>query len=94
MTQGNGENHQAIQELSRRWWEQNPMAYSWREPIPFEEGSWEFFDEVDRRFFSAARFFAGEPPFARLIPFDRSGFSRSDAAWAPTRSFWRRPGPY
>lgn len=63
---------QAVAELqgaSRNWWTRNPMSYDWRETNVAPEGTLEFFDEIDRRFFHASPFFLGERPFANLIPF-------------------------
>lgn len=53
------------------WWDKHPMTYDWQRTIPFLEGSQEFFEEVDRRFFSSA-FYAqnpGEKPFSGLIDY-------------------------
>ena len=54
------------------FWEQTPMRYDWKEEISVEQGSKEFFDEIDRRFFNDAK--CGIPskaiPFDSLIPFD------------------------
>lgn len=58
-----------LQGESRGWWTRNPMSYDWRRTNGAPEGSREFFDEIDRRFFKASPFFCGEPPFSRLIPF-------------------------
>lgn len=59
-----------LQARNRLWWDQSPMRYDWREAIAAPEGAPEFFEEIDRRFFSASSFYRGERPFARLIPFD------------------------
>jgi 2-polyprenyl-3-methyl-5-hydroxy-6-metoxy-1,4-benzoquinol methylase len=45
------------------------MSYDWRGTNPAPEGTLEFFEEIDRRFFHASPFFRGERPFAGLIPF-------------------------
>jgi len=63
--------HQEIQSMNKDWWEESPMAYNWREPIGFDEGTRGYFEEVDRRFLKAARFLGGERPFAGIIPFER-----------------------
>jgi 2-polyprenyl-3-methyl-5-hydroxy-6-metoxy-1,4-benzoquinol methylase len=39
------------QEQVRAWWNRNPMSYDVDDPIPYEEGSQEFFNEIDRRIF-------------------------------------------
>jgi SAM-dependent methyltransferase len=60
---------------SRRWWETNPMSYDWHKTIRAPEGSRDFYQEIDRRFFSSSSFYRGAPPFTRpferWIPFDR-----------------------
>ena len=64
---------QRKQEMIRDWWERNPMTYNRRGMSPYQEGTREWFEEIDRKLFSQARkFFAhgyGEKPFARLIPY-------------------------
>lgn len=64
------QNSTSIQEGNRAWWQSKPMAYGWRDPIRFAEGTREFFEELDRRFFYASPFFEGNRPFAGLIPFE------------------------
>lgn len=59
-----------VQIQNKNWWENNPMAYCWHDRITFQEGTVEFFEEIDRRFFLASPFYTGEKPFARLIPFE------------------------
>ena len=39
------------QEQVREWWDRNPMSYDVDDPIPYEEGSREYFREIDRRIF-------------------------------------------
>src|SRR3954452_25528271 len=55
------------QSLNARWWTDHPMTYDWNESTP--EGSRPWFEEVDRRFLSAAYFAAGPngEPFGREI---------------------------
>jgi ubiquinone/menaquinone biosynthesis C-methylase UbiE len=55
------------QNANRRWWELHPMRYDWRDPIPYEPFTKEFYIEIDRRFFSQAERFLP----SRRIPFDR-----------------------
>jgi 2-polyprenyl-3-methyl-5-hydroxy-6-metoxy-1,4-benzoquinol methylase len=57
----------------QNWWEANPMTYDWRKTMPYEEGTFEFYNEIDRRFFTAAWFAhkTGEEPFGRLIDYPR-----------------------
>lgn len=56
----------------RGWWSRNPMTYDWRGEIPYEHGSPEWLEEVERRFLRETWFAqpAGAPPFSGLIPFD------------------------
>ena len=54
------------QEANRTWWEAHPMRYDWKEQLGHPEFSREFFDEIDRRFFSST---AEYMPWSR-IPFD------------------------
>jgi 2-polyprenyl-3-methyl-5-hydroxy-6-metoxy-1,4-benzoquinol methylase len=55
----------------KNWWETNPMTYDWRKTLTYEEGSIEFYREIDRRFWIAAWFAhkLGEEPFGRLIEY-------------------------
>lgn len=39
------------QEQVREWWNRNPMSYDVDDPIPYAEGSQEYFREIDRRIF-------------------------------------------
>ena len=39
------------QEQVRAWWNRNPKSYDVDDPIPYEEGSQEYFREIDRRIF-------------------------------------------
>jgi ubiquinone/menaquinone biosynthesis C-methylase UbiE len=39
------------QEQVREWWSRNPMSYDVDDPIPYAEGSQEYFREIDRRIF-------------------------------------------
>lgn len=63
--------HDHLQAESRRWWETNPMSYDWHRTLGVEEGTREFYEEVDRRFFSSSSFYRGSRPFERYIPYDR-----------------------
>lgn len=57
----------------REWWEANPMTYDWRKTISPKEGTPEFFEVIDQRFWDAAWFAqrAGEQPFSRLIDYPK-----------------------
>jgi SAM-dependent methyltransferase len=59
----------------RSWWSRNPMTYDWRGEIPYEHGSPEWLEEVERRFLRETWFAQppGAPPFSGLIPFDELG---------------------
>ena len=59
---------------SRRWWDANPMSYDWHKTIVPTEGTREFYEEIDRRFFSSSSFYRdpliSARRFQRWIPFD------------------------
>ena len=57
----------------KSWWETNPMTYDWRKTLSCEEATPDFYQEIDRRFFTAAWFAhrPGEEPFSRLIEYPR-----------------------
>ncbi len=61
----------SAQEHNRRWWNQTPMSYDWRRKITLPEGSREFFDEVDARFYASSPFYRAPQPYGRLIPFEK-----------------------
>ena len=54
---------------SNSWWEQNPENYDRHRTIVLPEGTPEFFETIDRRFFTFSLFYRGSTPFERLIPF-------------------------
>lgn len=58
---------------NKAWWEEHSMRYDWNDPISAEPFSRAYFEEIDRRFFSAAHNFLPwrKVPFDSLIPFDR-----------------------
>ncbi len=58
-----------LQERSRLWWNQNPMSYDWHQTSSAAEGTRDFFKQIDTRFFGSSPYYAGERPFAGLIPF-------------------------
>lgn len=47
------------------------MSYDWHKTVGEAEGTVEFFEEIDRRFFEASPYFKGIRPFDRLINFER-----------------------
>ena len=59
------------QNANQSWWEKHPMRYDWKDAIPYEEFSREFFAEIDCRFFSLAALYLPfkEVPFDPLIDF-------------------------
>jgi ubiquinone/menaquinone biosynthesis C-methylase UbiE len=57
----------------REWWNRNPMSYDVDDPIPYPEGSREYFREIDSRIFHP-RYMrltadASGMPFSRFVPF-------------------------
>ena len=63
--------HDNLQEKSRGWWETNPMSYDWHRTLGAPEGTREFYDEIDRRFFLSSSFYRGKRPFEKWIPFNQ-----------------------
>ena len=63
------------QEANRSFWENNPMRYDWRDRIPHEEFSREYYGEIDRRFFADAIQYIPwkRLPFDSVIDFDTLG---------------------
>jgi ubiquinone/menaquinone biosynthesis C-methylase UbiE len=59
------------QTANRAFWESNPMRYDWKESIPFQPGTREFYEEIDRRFFdNAAQYMPWTSiPFDDLVPY-------------------------
>ena len=60
-----------LQAENKGWWEANPMSYDWHKTLQSSEGTREFYEEVDRRFFSSSSFYRGKQPFEKWIPLDR-----------------------
>jgi ubiquinone/menaquinone biosynthesis C-methylase UbiE len=63
---------QAWQDANRGFWEANPMRYDWKDPVGHEEGTREFYQEIDRRFFNNVHPYLPwrKVPFDNLIDFD------------------------
>lgn len=59
-----------LQAESKGWWETNPMSYDWHRTLRAAEGTREFYEEIDRRFFASSSFYRGNRPFEKWIPFD------------------------
>ena len=59
-----------VQARSRQWWEATPMSYDWHRDGSHQPLTAGWFDDQDRRFLAAARFYATDRvPFDRLIPY-------------------------
>ena len=97
------------QEQVRDWWNRNPMSYDVDDPIPYEEGSREFFREIDRRIFHP-RYMrltadASGKPFSLFVDFDSlrgkdvldvgigSGIADADVRRGRREGDRRRPAP-
>ena len=61
---------QAWQAANRAWWELHPMRYDWGQALAGGPGERAWFEEIDRRFFSASVVPSGRRPFDGLIPFE------------------------
>jgi len=59
------------QSANKAWWEATPMRYDWRDPVPFEDGTREYYQEIDRRFLASARQYLPwkKKPFDQIIPY-------------------------
>jgi SAM-dependent methyltransferase len=60
------------QKANRTWWENHPMRYDFTESVDVKEFTREFYEEIDRRFFSDSRPYLpyDKLPFERVIDFD------------------------
>ncbi len=69
----NPEQQKRWQDSNRTWWQCHPMRYDWNQDIGHPEFSKEFYEEIDRRFFSNVHEFMpwAKVPFDPLIDFDR-----------------------
>lgn len=69
------EQEQSWQNLNRSWWESNPMRYDFTESLSYPEFSKEFYQEIDRRFFSSVWAFMPwkKIPFDNLVDFEALG---------------------
>lgn len=62
------------QKQNYSWWQNNPMRYDWKDLIGAEEFSPEFYQEIDRRFFSNASEYLNDKdklPFDELVDFSQ-----------------------
>lgn len=59
------------QAANKSWWETTPMRYDWRDEIPFDVGTREYYEEIDRRFIASSRDYLPwkTRPFDPLIPY-------------------------
>ena len=59
------------QAANKSWWESTPMRYDWRDEVPFEAGTREYYEEIDRRFIASSRDYLPwkTRPFDPLIPY-------------------------
>ncbi|MCL5985079.1 MAG: methyltransferase domain-containing protein [Actinobacteria bacterium] len=57
-----------LQKKNIEWWDQNPMSYDWDKTLEEREGTKEFFQAIDERFFNALKIFA-HPEFPNQVPF-------------------------
>ena len=69
------EQNREWQETNRSWWENHPMRYDFSESVTPAEFTKEFYEEIDRRFFSDVRTFMpwDQIPFDPLIDFQALG---------------------
>lgn len=60
------------QDQNRNWWELNPMRYDWEEVLNCKPNTKEFFEEIDKRFFSDVHTYlpSKKVPFDSLIDFE------------------------
>jgi len=57
-----------LQKKNIDWWDQNPMNYDWNKTLEEREGTKEFFQAIDERFFNALKIFA-HPKYPNQLPF-------------------------
>ena len=60
------------QSANKSWWESTPMKYDWNSPVNQDEGTAEYFDEIDNRLFEVHELFVPriKKPYDRIIPYD------------------------
>lgn len=65
------EDRTSLQKANYEWWTKNPMRYDWKDKVAPREFSREFFEEIDRRFFSNSEEYLSckKVPFDGLIDF-------------------------
>lgn len=57
----------AWQNANRRWWETHPMRYDWKQANPETPGERAWYEEIDRRFFSACMLPQSSRPFGAML---------------------------
>jgi len=62
------------QEGNQSWWENNPMTYDWEGLRSAEEGSKEWFEQIDDEFWKISKLYAHPdyplcPPFSKLVDY-------------------------
>ena len=67
----NSEDALKWQQQNKEWWEKHPMRYDWKSKIEGKEHSREFYEEIDKRFFSNSKNYLPYKniPFEGLIDF-------------------------
>ncbi len=66
------ENVAEVQAGNREWWTRQTMSYDWKVQAETEKFSFDWYDDIDRRFVSGARLFAHDAiPFDKIIPFQQ-----------------------
>lgn len=60
------------QKANQLWWDEHPMRYDWKDSIRAPEFTREFYEEIDKRFFSSVKDYMPwkRIPFDSLINFD------------------------
>jgi 2-polyprenyl-3-methyl-5-hydroxy-6-metoxy-1,4-benzoquinol methylase len=60
--------HSDWQHANRSWWEEHPMRYDWKQPLPGVPGELDWYREMDRRLFKATVLPPSALPFESLLP--------------------------
>jgi ubiquinone/menaquinone biosynthesis C-methylase UbiE len=60
------------QSANKSWWESTPMKYDWNSAVKQDEGTAEYYDEIDKRLFEVHELFVPriKRPYDRIIPYD------------------------
>ena len=59
------------QSANKSWWESTPMKYDWNSAVKQDEGTAEYYDEIDKRLFEVHELFVPKikRPYDRIIPY-------------------------